>query len=199
MPIDLDSLRVEVLRTEETDPSTELTTDLGGGMVVRLVSATEAGPQALVRSTVDLPAERLLTIGVGSTVRAELDGIAVHPHNVGEHRFLGAVLDGSPYVSSMLISPGVHFGLEGVQDLLVAAPRRSLTICRPMERSFPEPCATLATLAAKVFRDAADPCTPDVFWWRAGVLHRIDVDHQAKYVGVPPAVTGFIETLPKQI
>lgn len=199
MPIDLDSLRVEVLRTEESDPSTELTTDLGGGMVVRLASATEAGPLALVRSAVDLPAESLLKIAVGTTVRAELDGIEVRPHNVGEHRFLGAVLDGSPYVSSMLISPGMHFGLEGVQDLLVAAPRRSLTICRPMERSFPEPCATLGNLAARVFRDAADPCTPDVFWWRDGVLHRIDVDHRAKYVSVPPAVTGFIETLPKQI
>ncbi|WP_420114984.1 hypothetical protein [Pseudactinotalea sp.] len=199
MPIDLDSLRVEVLPTEQTDASTDITTDLGGGMVVRLVRTTEAGPEALASTAVDLPGESLLKIGVGTTIRAELEGIDVRPHNLGEHRFLGAAVDGSPYVSSLLISPRPPFGLEGVDDLLVASPRRSLVICRPMERNFPDPCATLERLAATVFREAADPCTPHVFWWREGALHRIHVDHEAKHVTVAPEVADRVGSLPRQI
>lgn len=199
MPIDLDALRVEVVPAEQTDPTAEVTSDLGGGMVVRLVSATEGGPQVLLRSAVDLPSENVLKIGVGATIRAELEGIDVRPHTVGEHRYLGAAIDGSPYVSSMLVSPGVPFGLEGVDDLLVASPRRSLVICRPMERNFPDPCATLEHLTASVFRNAADPCTPHVFWWRQGALHRVTVDHEAKQVTVPDEVAGLVNTLPRQI
>lgn len=199
MPIDLDSLRVEVLPSERTDPTAEVTKDLGGGIAARLVSAGESGPQPLASAVVDLPVERLLTIGVGATIRAELEGIDVRPHTVGEHRYLGAAIDGSPYVSSMLISPAVPFGLRGVDDLLVASPRRSLVICRPMERSFPDPCATLQRLVSGVFRDAADPCTPHVYWWRQGALHRIHVDHQARHVTVPPEVAGLVDTLPRQL
>lgn len=199
MPIDLDTLRVEVLPAERTDPTAELTRDLGAGMVVRLVSATPAGPESLARSAVELPMESLLPIAVGTTNRAELEGIEISPRTVGDHRYLGATSDGSPYVSSMLIAPGGPFGLDGVTDLLVAAPRRSLVICRPMERSFPDPCATLARLTASVFRDAVDPCTPDVFWWHDGALHRIHVDHQARRVTVAPEVACLVEALPKQI
>jgi len=199
MPIDLDTLRVEVLPAERTDPTAELTSELGAGMVVRLVSATPAGPESLARSAVELPIESLLKIGIGATHRAELEGIDISPRTVGEHRYLGAAREGSPYVSSMLVSPGGPFGLEGVTDLLVAAPRRSLAICRPMERAFQDPCATLATLTASLFRSAADPCTPHVFWWRDGALHRIHVDHQARRVTVAADVAGLVDQLPRQI
>jgi hypothetical protein len=199
MPIDLDSLRVEVLRADRADPTTELTSDLGAGMAVRLASATDAGPRPLARSAVDLPAESLLKVGVQATIRAELEGIEVTPRTVGEHRFLGATIDGSPYVTAMLVDPREPFGLTGVDDLLVAAPRSSLVICRPMERAFPEPCATLHSLTSTVFRTAVDPCTPDIFWWRAGGLHRVHVDHEAKRVHVAPEVAGLVDSLPKQI
>lgn len=199
MPIDLDTLRVDVLPVERTDPTAEATSDLGGGMAARLVSATEAGPRALARNAVDLPLPSLLTIGVQATIRAELEGIEITPRTVGEHRFLGATIDGSPYVSALLVDPREPFGLAGVDDLLVAAPRSSLVVCRPMERAFPEPCATLERLAASVFRSAADPCTPHIFWWRAGALHRVHVDHGARHVRMAPAVAGLVDSLPRQI
>lgn len=199
MPIDVDTLRTQVLPADRTDPDHDITTDLGAGMVVRLVAATSAGPRALARSAVDLDPGSLMRIAVGATVRAELEGVDVRPHTVGDHRFLAAATDGSPYVSSLLISPGPPFGLAGVPDLLVAAPRHSIVLCRPLDRHFAEPAAELDRLVATVHGDAPDPCSPRVFWWRDGSLHGIRVDHETGDVTYPPELADRVSALPDQI
>src|SRR5690606_40184139 len=92
---------------------------------------------------------------------------------------------GSTYVSALLADPGPTLGLDGVTDVLVAAPRRSLVVCRPMERAYLGPVVHLDRLSRTLHDDAPDPCTPHVYWWREGALHRIVVDYQRRDVAFP--------------
>src|SRR5690606_6956044 len=199
MPIDLDRLRVEALPTERTDPAHDLLHDLGGGMSLRLVTATEAGPAAPPSDARDLAVGPLVRIALAATVRTELEGVEVRPRRVGEHRYVTAALDGSAYVSALLADPGPTLGLDGVTDVLVAAPRRSLVVCRPMERAYLGPVVHLDRLSRTLHDDAPDPCTPHVYWWREGALHRIVVDYQRRDVAFPPEVAGLVGALPTQV
>ncbi|MGI8417496.1 MAG: hypothetical protein ACR2P2_15080 [Nakamurella sp.] len=47
-----------------------------------------------------------------------------------------------------------------------------------------------------VFRDAPDPCTEDVFWWRRGQFYRIDFDDSTIRPVLAPELSQVVAALP---
>lgn len=162
--------------TMMTDKPPAPVRDVGGGFVSRLVVRGDDG--AVVPTAADTQADPdPFSLAAELTYTRVLTGLDRRDHEAKGVRFRMLAIDGCPLVTTALLWPAMTAQLQGYENFLVAAPRLSAVLVRPIERQSDIGTATtLMSIARVVVGDADDPCCPDVLWWRQGRLHRIEFD-----------------------
>ncbi|NNG36301.1 hypothetical protein [Nakamurella aerolata] len=190
MSDELSEIRVQIAPLELVDHDARAR-DLGGGLVERLVTVDEGTVmQANVR------AHQPFASAEQATYTNNLQGLDVRDHAVHGVRLRVGAIDGNPLVTAALLWPIATLNLPHASDLLVALPRFSAVIARPIfTRREIGAAAVMASVARLWLRDSNDGCSPFAYWWRLGRFHRIDIDDDGTVV-LDAALDDAVQSLP---
>lgn len=197
--LDPESLRLQVLPLDLiADGATDTLRDAGGGMVGRLVRRTPQRVEPVSRDEpLSLEGVDWYDVAAEQTFRQELVAVDVREHVAAGVTFRMIAIDRSPLVTTAVLWPNTLAGFPGVVDALVCAPRFSAVLVRPvLAQSDIGTATTLRSVVRVVFGDADDPCSDEVFWWRAGRLHRIEFDDGTHQTVLPPELGPVAAALP---
>jgi hypothetical protein len=127
-------------------------------------------------SALNLDTRQAVRLALRQTVRWELSALDIRDHDVGGAGTIRMLArDGSPYVTTALLSLPRFTDGPSPHGVLVSAPRYSAVMLHRVRsgavRAFAGPFTELtrATSAA-----ADDPCTSQVFWWHDGTMHPLE-------------------------
>ncbi|MQA81741.1 MAG: hypothetical protein GEV10_25255 [Streptosporangiales bacterium] len=145
----------------------------------------------------------LLTAALGNTVAQELVHCEARDHEVTPtHSVRLVAKDGSPYVSTAVTSVERFLAGPAPYGVLLAVPAYSAMLLHPVasEAVF-DFAASFFSLADSMHADAADPCSPLVFWWHEREFHLISLTAPAERaerprLDLPPELRPVVESLP---
>lgn len=192
-------LRLQLLPLDQVARgATDTLRDAGGGLVTRLVRRTSGGLAPVPRD------EAATLLGAGwydvaaeQTYREELAQLDVRDHTAAGVSLRVLAVDGSPFVPTALLWADTTARFPGMTDALVAAPRTSLAIVRPvLTRSDVGTATTIHSVVRAVTDGAADRCSDGVFWWRGGLFHRVEVDERTHRPVLPAELGPVAAALP---
>lgn len=200
---DSDRLRARAARRSPEGPS-GLSSAFNSSFDIVAVLDGDDGPRQVQQADLDAmgigPGEAL-ELAVSQTVHQVLVGLRPQPHRLptGESAVLAAA-DGVPYVSAGITSISQLAGRDLPYGALVAVPAHSAILILPVAtRATLGNVGILAGFAASMHDDAADPCTPGLYWFVDGDAHPIGTepgDDGSQRLVLAAPLQGAIERLP---
>lgn len=204
-PVTVERLRIQIAPRRVADDLAGLVVlPYGGFFDARVVVDHPNRVEALTAgqaAALGLDADRAANAAIQRTIAEELRHLEVREHDVGGARLHLVARDGSPYVTSVLLSVDRFVPGSTPHGVLVAAPRYSAVILHRVESEAALDVAVVVSrLAGQMYREAPDPCTDRVFWWVDGTLYPIEVvatdDPRRPRVSLPPELAPVVERLP---
>lgn len=200
-----DALRMRIMpRLDEATGAAAVTMPFGryfdAVLALDLPDRVELVPRSRIG---DASPGDLLTAALGNTVAQELVYCEAKEHAVTPtHSVRLVAKDGSPYVSTAVTSVERFLAGPAPYGVLLAVPAYSAMLLHPVtsEAVF-DFAASFFALADSMHTDAADPCSPLVFWWHEREFHLISLGAPAEgsdrpRLDLPPELRPVVESLP---
>lgn len=123
------------------------------------------------------------------------DGLTAHVEQDGS---VGVMLGASFFLASRLLDLERWTGPLGPDGALVAVPYRHMLLWSPLDcANIGQAIGRLHAAASEHFESNEGAISPDVYWWRAGVVQRIDARQEGEQLFLrPPAeLEGILDRL----